>query len=61
MVPDNSCFANAIILFYYKSFLQASPIVTLKNMDPLKIIPLNEKYIDKVFKNARKTSKKDKF
>lgn len=53
MVPDNSCFANAIILFYYKSFLQASPIVTLKNMDPLKIIPLNEKYIDKSLQKSK--------
>lgn len=30
-------------------------------MNPLKIIPLSEKYVDIVFKNAGRTSKKDKF
>lgn len=30
-------------------------------MDPLKIIPLSEKYVVIVFKNAGETSKKDKF
>lgn len=51
------------VIFCYKSIStsKSSHTATFKNMDPLKVILLSEKYIDIVFRNARKTSKKNKF